>query len=203
MTKMKITLVLVLLVLLSCSVALASPVKYSTCYGTTASPCAASGTFSVGTLTAKYTDSPTVTVPDPIALHGLNRNFGSLAIKCSPSCPSTATASFSVTISQILPGTGSAKVTATLSGTFVITNGTVSVEWSGPVAIHAGGFTTIYNPLDTGKTCHAPCTIALKVDITQVAGTVFLPEPSAELLLGLGSLSLMVLATLSRKMISA
>ena len=203
MTKMKITLVLALLVLLSCSVALASPVKYSTCYGTTASPCAASGTFSAGTLTATYTHTGTVNVAD--VAHSFNRAFGTLAIKCSGACPGTVPpTSFSVTISQTLPAPGgSATVTATLSGTFVINSGTLAVSWNGPVAIHAGGFTTIYNPLDTGKTCHAPCNIALKVDISQVAGTVFVPEPSAELLLGLGSLGFMVLVTVSRKMISA
>ena len=204
MPKMKITLVLALLVLLCSSVAFASQVKYSTCFGTTATPCLATGTVSAGTLTAKYSHTTTVTVNDPIALNGLNRNFGTLIITCSGSCPSTATVSFSVTISQTMPGTGHATVTATLTGTFVISNNTVAVTWSGPVVIHAGGFTTFYNPIDAGKTCTTlPCNLPLKVDISQLPGTVFLPEPSAELLLGLGSLSLMVLATLSRKMISA
>lgn len=205
MTKMKMTLVLALFVLLS-SFAFAATVKYQTCYGATASPCASTGTVSGGTLfTATYAASGLVTVLDPIAVNGVNRNFGTVKVKCNGSCTGgSASTSFDVTISQSLPGVGHQKVTATLSGFFVLTNGIVSIVWNGPVAIHAGGFTTIYSPIGGGGFCTGgSCSFALKVDISQVTGTVLLPEPSAELLLGLGSLGLVGLATLSRKMISA
>src|SRR5690349_5045580 len=117
MTKTKMTLVLASLMLLS-SLAFASTVVYQTCFGSTASPCAASGTVSSasGLYTAAYTASGSVTVLDPIAVNGLSRNFGSLKVTCNPGpCTGTDTASFGVTISQTLPGVGHHKVTATLS----------------------------------------------------------------------------------------
>jgi hypothetical protein len=84
-----------------------------------------------------------------------------------------------------------------------MTNGTVSIAWNGPVAITAGGYTTFYTPISTGGVClGGSCTFALKVNINQVLGIAFVPEPRAELLLGLGSLVFMGLATFSRKMIS-
>jgi len=77
--------------------------------------------------------------------------------------------------------------------------GSLVLNWSGPVTISAGGFNTTYNPVTGGVVCSSgTCNVLLKVDIIQTV-----PEPAAELLLGLGTLGLMGLATVSGKMISA
>lgn len=204
MTKLKLTLLLALFVALSSS-AFAASVTYQTCFGPTASPCATSGTVtsSPPLFSATYHAQAATTVTPPTT-----SGFGTLTITCPGACNGgPATASFVVTIVQSMPPSGTHKVTASLSGTFIMKNGSVAVVFNGPVAIHAGGVTTIYAPLPGGGSCSVSspphsCTFNLRVLITQVPGTVFLPEPSAELLLGLGGLGLMGLATLSRKMIS-
>lgn len=186
MTKLKMTLLLALFVALS-SFAFAVPVTYST----------NSVTVSAGLFTAKYTGVTNVTATPPVIA-----NFGTLKITCPSPCTGSATTNFTITITQSNPGSGSGNVKATISGTFTLSHGTVSVAFGNPVFIHAGAVTTMYTPLSNGGPCTAPCTFHLQVLITQVPGTVFLPEPSAALLLGLGGFGLMGLATLSRKMIS-
>ncbi len=187
MTKLKVTLLIASFVGLA-SFAFAAPVTYKT----------TSVTTSAGLFTAVYKGVSSATVNPP----AFAAAFGTLKVTCPAPCTGSATTNFTITITQSAPGSGSGNSKATLTGTFSMKNGTVSIAFTGPVVIHAGGVTTIYTPLSNGGLCTAPCNFSLKVQITQFPGTVFVPEPSAELLLGLGSLGLMGLATLSRKMIS-
>lgn len=193
MTKLTTTMLLAFLMALLPSVAFAASVTYST------SP---TQTVTAGSFTATYHAQGSTTVnANPVTTGG----FGSLSVSCPTTCTTSGSTSFTVTISQTVPAPGgSTTVTASLSGTFVMNNGTVSISWNSPVAIHAAGTTVIYTPLAGGGACTAPsCSFPLTVGVTYFQGTVFVPEPSAELLLGLGSLGLVGLATLSRKMISA
>jgi hypothetical protein len=187
MTK-KMTLTAAILLLLPC-MAFAVPVQYST-----------SGTVSGATFIT-YKPAPVTNVnvaPPPAAF---NKPFGMLKIKCTtPTCPATG-ATLAVTISQTLPGIGTGNVSATLFGTFTNVGGNLTLTWSGPVTINKGGYKTTYNPITSGIVCSTgTCSVKLLVDITQI---VSVPEPNAELLLGLGMLGLMGLVTVSSKMISA
>lgn len=182
MTK-KMTLIAAILLLLPC-MAFAVPVKYTT-----------SGSVAGASFITYAGVNPAVTVSP-----GLNRPFGTLKVNCTAaSCPA-AGATLSVTIHQTLPGVGTGSVSATITGTFTNTGGgNLTLVWSGPVTISAGNFNTTYNPVTGGVVCSTgKCSVKLKVDIIQTV-----PEPTAELLLGLGTLGLMGLATASRKMISA
>ena len=130
-----------------------------------------------------------------------NVSFGKLKITCAAaSCTPAAGATLTVTISETLPGVGTGSTSAALTGTFTQTSGgTLTLVWSGPVSITAGGVTTIYTPVTTTVNCvHGLCDEPLRVNISQTT----VPEPSTELLLGLGTLGLIGLATASRKLIS-
>jgi hypothetical protein len=128
-----------------------------------------------------------------------NVSFGKLKITCAAaSCTPAAGATLTVTISEKLPGVGMGSTSATLAGTFTTSGGTLTLVWSGPVSITAGGVTTIYTPVTTTVNCvRGICDEPLRVNISQ---TTTVPEPSAELLLGLGTLGLMGLAAASRKL---
>lgn len=133
----------------------------------------------------------------------LNQELGDLKVNCdNATCNTLPGATLTVTISQTLPGSGMGNTTATLHGSFTHTSGGLLVLlWSGPVSITAGGVTTVYNPgTSSGAVCTSgTCNVQLTVDIVQ---TSEVPEPSSRLLLGLGTLGLMGLATASRKLIS-
>lgn len=184
MTK-KLTLIAAILLLVPC-MAFAVPVQYST----------------TGFLTgASFITYKGVTNRLVNVVPSLNKPFGMLQIRCkAASCPATG-ATLSVTINQSLPGVGTGNTSATLSGTFTKTaGGTLTLVWSGPVTIKAGGYATTYNPITSGVTCgKGTCNVKLLVDITQAKLPV--PEPNAELLLGLGMLGLMGFVTVSSKMI--
>lgn len=185
--KLKMGLVAATLLLLPC-MAFATAVSYST-----------SGSVSGAT----FITYKGVTKNIPASkIPAVNAPFGTLHIHCKSTCATAAGATLTVTITQTLPGPGNKTLTATLSGTFTKTSGGgLTLVWSGPAIIKAGGFATIYTPTTLAGVCsHGNCTIHLKVAITQVA--LPLPEPNAELLLGLGTLGLIGLTTLSRKMIS-
>lgn len=189
MTKKKMVFVAAMLLLLP-SIAFATAVTYST-----------SGSVSVSFVTYKGLTNkhiPAPKIPDATA------PFGTLKIKCkSSSCPATG-ATLTVTIHQTLPSPGgTGTVTATLSGVFSKkAGGTLMVTWtSPPVTINSGGVATTYTPLPASITCSSgTCSLKLLVSITQKK--LVTPEPTAQLLLGLGMLGLMGLATVSRKMIS-
>ena len=192
MTKKKIALVAAMMLLLP-GMAFATLVKYSTSGSVTGA----------SFITYNGVNNRKVLVFPPTPK--LNRPFGTLKVRCkTPTCDSLPGASLSITITQSLPGAGTGTVSATLTATFTKkTGGGLALVWtSGPATIKAGGWATIYTPVNISKTCpKGTCNIQLLVNISQVKLPV--PEPNAELLLGLGMLGLMGLATASSKMISA
>lgn len=133
----------------------------------------------------------------------LNQELGTLKVHCEdPTCNTLPGATLTVTVSQTLPGDGMGTATATLHGSFTHTSGGLLVLlWSGPVSITAGGVTTVYNPgTSSGAVCTSgSCLVHLTADIVQTSSV---PEPSTGSLLGLGTLGLIGLATVSRKLIS-
>lgn len=191
MTKLKMTLLLAFFVALS-SLAFAGTVTYST------SP---SVNVSVpGLFTAHYQGVTNATASTPLSS---GNNFGTLTVTCPSSCLGSGSTKFTIVITQTIPAGPPGTTQVHVQGTFIMTNGTVSVVFS-PVAIHAGGNTFVYTPsIQPGQGfCSSPCTLNLVVTVAELSGIHFLPEPSAELLLGLGSLGLIGLAMISRKMIS-
>jgi len=182
-------IVLAVAILLLPSMAFATGVTYST-----------SGSLTgAGFITFKdsHKHIPASNIP------ALNQELGTLKVNCEdPTCNTLPGATLTVTITQTLPGDGMGSTTATLHGSFTHTSGGLLVLlWSGPVSITAGGVTTVYNPgTSSGAVCTSgSCLVHLTADIVQ---TSEVPEPSTGLLLGLGTLGLMGLATVSRKLIS-
>lgn len=182
MTK-RVVLLGTMLLLLPC-LAFAGSVTYSTS-GSVTTP----GTgLTYNAVTTTTVTAPTTTAP-----------LGSFSFNCTAmgSCLSTG-ANLSITISQTMPGVGTAPLTATLTGIVLSsTNGLITINWSGSQTIVAGGHVTTYTP-ETTTVCTptvANCSPNLYVGIK-------VPEPNAQLLLGIGSLGLFGLAGVSRKMIN-
>jgi hypothetical protein len=173
--------------------AVAATVTYST-----TGVFSSSGTSASSTMPLTFTGAPITTVTTP----ALGSLIGTLAIGSFPSCPTivcTSSDTLTITISQTVPSVGTGTVTASVSGvvTFHQTHGTVS--WSFvPVTngiANIGGVIYVANP---GSTTTSTGTIT-----ADIFGPIFVPEPNAMLLLGLGTLGLMGLAMVSRKMIQA
>jgi len=123
--------------------------------------------------------------------------FGALRITCtSGTCDLTGT-KLTVTVAQIRPGPGMGSITATLTGTVTPSGGTFTLAWNTGFSIPP----ISYGGSTRSATCRpgfTPCSVPLQNFMYQH----FVPEPSAALLLGLGTLGLMGLTTATRKLIS-
>lgn len=176
----KMTLLAVLVLFLPC-IAFATSVTYST-------------TGSVaGTTNVAFTSVGSTSVPFTPSVGPL----GTLSFSCGRGVCPVVGATLSITISQTVPGVGAGSLAATLTGTVSSVGpfGFVTIVWGPSATIVAGGEATTYTPITTAASTLTP---QLAVLITQV----HVPEPNAQFLLGLGSLGLMGLATVSRKLIS-
>src|ERR1035437_5337101 len=168
--------VLLAALLLLPSLALASPVTYTT---------AGSVMGSVPiTFTPTSQSVPFTPFLSPI---------GSFAFNCSGSWAGSDT--FTITLTQSVPGSGTGAMTATLTGIVAFNaNGTGALTFGSATVITAAGFATTYTGQSFLLTSNY---VPLLAEITQV----HVPEPNAELLLGLGTFGLLGLAMFSRKKI--
>jgi len=126
---------------------------------------------------------------------GGNIAFGMFDVSACPAAKCSGTETFTLTITQTSPSAGTADLVGTISGE-VLSDGFTLLKLTFTSATMTIG-TTIYN---------IPFIHSINFFVTTLNGTVgpnnSLPEPSAQLLLGIGVLGLMGLVTVSRKMIS-
>jgi hypothetical protein len=113
--------------------------------------------------------------------------LGTFGFSCSGPC--TGTDTFTITINQTLPGIGTGHLTATLSGIVAFnSSGTGTLVFGPATTITAGGQTTIYTGVNASST----------INLAPLFAVITVPEPTAELLLALGSIGLFGLAVVSR-----
>jgi hypothetical protein len=153
--------------------------------------------------TVAYTTLGTVTGTVPMTFTGTSQvdsllptvsSLGTFAFNCSGSCSGTDT--FTIFITQSLPGHGTGTLTATLSGILAFdANGIGTLTFGPATIITAAGLDTTYAGINLSFTTNA---IPLYAHITQ---GVHVPEPNAQLLLGLGTFGLLGLAMISLKKI--
>jgi hypothetical protein len=116
--------------------------------------------------------------------------------KCGTVPKCTTTDTLTITIVQTAPTGGSGNLTATVTGQVAFNSKTGQVSWNFTGAtVTIGGVT--YDALDGSGTKKLPGEID-----AFIFGPALVPEPNAQLLLGLGGLGLIGLATVSRKMIN-
>ncbi len=173
MTKRMVLLAATVL-LLPC-LAMASTVTFST-----------SGTFSSPSLfPISFTG-----VTNESTLGG-NVSFGTFSVgSCAGTC--TGHETFTLTIDQTAPKVGSGNIDVTLKGSVVGSSSHIQLTFK-TATVQVGG--TTYNiPFHES--------INFGSNMTTLNGSVVAAEPNAQLLLGLGTLGLMALTLVSRKVIT-
>ena len=162
-----------------------------------------SGPLPAGTLT--FTG---VTVTNQSAFPLLLTSFGviDVAKQCTASnsvCKGTAQENFTLTIHQTVPSAGSGNLTATITGVvaynpilglynIVFTQATTSINGVQYI-VAAGNFF-----------CSNPSKPSCQIDLPGIViNAIGAPEPTSELMLGLGALGLLGFATFSRKIYSS
>jgi len=175
-------LLLAAVTLLVPSLAVAGTVTYTTT-GTFLS----SGTNISATIPVTFQGTTqTITTPKLDAVFG-SFTAGSFG-KCKSKGFCTTTDKFTLTITQ---GPGKGNLDATVTGLVAFNSSSGQITWVfSTVSVNINGVTYVGYP---GNTAAGPTVYGA------VSGTV--PEPNAQLLLGLGSVGLMGLAFASRKMI--
>lgn len=143
-----------------------------------------------------YTTVGSVSGPVPMTFAGASGSatitpfvgpLGTFGFSCSGPC--TGTDTFTITINQSAPGIGTGTLTATLSGIIAFnSSGTGTLVFGPATPITAGGQTTTYTGISASFTSN----------LAPLFAVVTVPEPTAELLLALGSIGLFGLAVVSR-----
>jgi hypothetical protein len=124
-----------------------------------------------------------------------NLSFGSFGVGKCPMASCTGSETFTLTIAQTSPVPGTATLSGTISGT-VLKGGNNNLVLSFTSATVTIG-STMYSIMFPHSLNFGTTTLNGKI-----GPGASVPEPSAELLLGMGALGLMGLVTVSRKRIS-
>jgi hypothetical protein len=135
--------------------------------------------------------SQTIATPDATALFG-TFSLGKFA-KCKKGHVCTTSDDLTLKISQ--SGGGSGNLSATVTGIVAFNSSTGALTWTfSSATVTINGVTYVGYPGNSGA--------GLKI-LGLVSGTPSVPEPNAQLLLGLGTMGLMGIAFLSRKVTNA
>lgn len=150
-----------------------------------------SGTFGAGNLPITFTGASWLLVD--ASSPGTNLSFGTFSVTTclhSPTC--SGPESFTLHIDQTSPTIGGGNLDATVTGVvkFNSNQGDYTISWTKAT-------------LTIGAVVYSiPFPEALNLGSTTLNGHVSVPEPTANLLLGLGAVALMGFAMVSRKMIN-
>jgi len=166
-------------------------------------------TYTNGPVTIQYRPNDTTNYDLPFG-GSTNADFGSFVVTTSGAVDTPVTASFTLTILQVLPSVGTLDYFGTLSGTLRIGASGAFVTFAQPLVRSIG--LVVYELVERdqgipGNVALVPATInpanpggPLLPGVTSVEGRITLvPEPSAIVLMGLGAIAPVTLMLRRRK----